>query len=173
MTAQAAATQVLAGMARMRPDYAMGAPGGSRGRREEAEGAETDQTRRAPGGAETTKTRSSLRAQSLPGLVYFLWSFSARSPFNPSLRPLIRLSALSSPSPRPLCYNRAASMKYEAFLCAVLLASAACGSPPPAKESVPKETAKPAASAEPPPGGYGVYVTNETSGDLTVIDGAT
>src|SRR5881628_1426408 len=99
MTAQAAATQVLAGMARMRPDYAMGAPGGSRGRLEEAEGAETDQTRRAPGGAETTKTRSSLRAQSLPGLVYFLWSFSAssaRSAFNPSLRPLIPLRALSA-----------------------------------------------------------------------------
>src|SRR2546428_8202337 len=69
-------------------------------------------------------------------------------------------------------------MNHTASLRALLLgsgltAAVACGSPQPASEPAAKDTGKPPVSAAPPSGGYGVYVTNETSGNLTVIDGAT
>src|SRR6266404_7230199 len=69
-------------------------------------------------------------------------------------------------------------MKHTAALRALLLgsglaAAVACGSPQPASEPAAKDTGKPPVSAAAPSGGYAVYVTNETSGNLTVIDGAT
>jgi YVTN family beta-propeller protein len=47
----------------------------------------------------------------------------------------------------------------------------ACGSSPP--DETPASTASPAAAAPTLQGSYGVYVTNEISGDLSVIDPAT
>jgi len=53
---------------------------------------------------------------------------------------------------------------------AVLILAAACGNEP----AKPAATAAPAPAAAPaPPPGVRVYVTNEQSGDLTVINGDT
>src|SRR4029077_6918246 len=55
---------------------------------------------------------------------------------------------------------------------ALALGVSACGGSAPPAGTQPETSAKPVEQAPPPPPALGVYVTNETSGDLTIIDAA-
>jgi YVTN family beta-propeller protein len=65
------------------------------------------------------------------------------------------------------------SFPFRALCTASAIVIAACSGPEPAKPQPPAAAATPAPPATPPAPAVRVYVTNETSGDLTVIDAGT